>query len=74
MGVAYFQATGANPPNTSKLAAVLEELGAIVPTAGYSARSLSWTLDLRRLGLDQGARTIDIDSFWAEVQRAEQEG
>ncbi|AQZ33447.1 hypothetical protein BHQ29_09200 [Pseudomonas sp. LPH1] len=74
MGVAYFQATGANPPDTSKLAAVLEELGAIVPTAGYSARSLSWTLDLRRLGLDQGAGTIDIDSFWAEVLRAEQEG
>lgn len=23
MGVAYFQATGANPPNTSKLAAIL---------------------------------------------------
>jgi len=74
MGVAYFQATGANPPNTSKLAAVLEELGAIVPTAGYSARSLSWTLDLRGLGLDQGARTINIDSFWAEVLRTEQEG
>lgn len=74
MGVAYFQATGANPPNTSKLAAVLEELGAIVPAAGYSPRSLSWTLDLRRLGLDQGARTLDIDSFWAEVLRAEQEG
>jgi hypothetical protein len=74
MGVAYFQATGANPPNTSKLAAALEELGAIVPAAGYSPRSLSWTLDLRRLGLDQRARTLDIASFWAEVLGAEQEG
>lgn len=74
MGVAYFKATHANPPNSSKLAAVLEELGAIVPTPGSSLRPLTWTLNLGRLGLDREVPELDLDSFWAEVLRAEQEG
>ena len=73
MGVAYFKATHANPPNSSKLAAVLEELGAIVPTPGSSLRPLTWTLNLGRLGLDREVPELDLGSFWAEVLRAEQE-
>ena len=73
MGVAYFKATGSNPPNSSKLAAVLEELGAIDRSQDHSPRSLTWTLNLGWNGLDREVPKLDLGSFWAEVLRAEQE-
>lgn len=46
IGTAYFAATGTsgNPPDTSKLAVILEELGAIIPVDPSKFRGRRWTI------------------------------
>ena len=46
IGTAYFAATGksGNPPDTSKLAVILEELGAIIPVDPSKFRGRRWTI------------------------------
>lgn len=73
IGRAYFDVTRGNPPDTSKLAAVLEELGAIIPASGYGPRSLAWTLNLEKLLPDSEVCMLSIGPFWAEVLRVEQD-
>ncbi|MGC9561415.1 hypothetical protein [Brachymonas sp. M4Q-1] len=46
IGTAYFAATGksGNPPDTSKLAVILEDLGAIIPVDPSKFRGRRWTI------------------------------
>jgi len=59
MGTAYYKATRNNPPNTSKLAAVLEDMQIIVPVL-TPEKGMHWTLnqELQQMQNQQG--TIDV--------------
>lgn len=66
MGTAYFQATDRNPPETSKLAAVLEELDIIIPFNPAPAKGMHWTLNTHLLGLNQPQDQVNISSILGE--------
>jgi hypothetical protein len=47
LGTAYFRATKQNPPDTSRLGAVLEDIGVFEPCLTPPAPSTHWTLDIQ---------------------------
>ena len=63
IGRAYFDATRGNPPDTSKLAAVLEELGAIVPACQWPLiLTHFWPIKLTHLGTANRQFSASADS------------
>ncbi len=60
LGTAWFKALDRNPPESSKVAAVLEELGVLLPTDSASARGLQWVLNATLLEIDEGEEKVDI--------------
>jgi len=59
-GSAYYDATERNPPDTSKLAAVLEEVGAIIPFEAHLQRGMHWILNVDLLGLKAPDASVNI--------------
>lgn len=47
LGTAYFIATGGNPPNTSRLGAVLEDMGVFEACFNPPSPGTHWTFDIR---------------------------
>lgn len=60
LGTAWFKALGKNPPESSKVAAVLEEIGILLPDDSTSARGLHWVLNATLLDLDKLEGKVDI--------------
>ena len=62
LGTAYFTASAShkNPPDTSRLAAILEEIGAFTAHAVPNSKSLHWTLNRDALGLEASNNTVRI--------------
>ncbi|HEV3431553.1 MAG TPA: hypothetical protein VG320_27055 [Paraburkholderia sp.] len=58
LGVAYVQAGGNNAPNTSKLAAILQDLDVFEPCFDRPGPGRHWTLNLEALGLVDGKVNI----------------
>lgn len=60
VGSAYFQATGKNPPNTSRLVAVLEDLAILSRFVPAPKKGLHWTINANLLNLNCRKDRIDI--------------
>jgi hypothetical protein len=58
LGTAYFMATRKNPPNTSRLGAVLEDIGVFEPCLNPPLPATHWTLTNIRLREDRGESDI----------------
>lgn len=73
LGTAYFKATGKPAPHSSKLAAILEELGLFVRYRQSGTNALHWILDYQALGFDTAASPIDMRVVLARLQQVESE-
>lgn len=60
LGTAYFKATGKGAKNTSRLAAMLEELGVINRVVPSPARGMHWTLNTALLQLASPEASVNI--------------
>ncbi len=60
LGACYFKVTQNNPPDTSKLAAVLEEVGVIVRAKSAQSRGLHWRLETDRLRSSESSGRFDV--------------
>lgn len=65
LGRAYFDITnGSNPPDTSRLAAVLEECGVIVPVDIRVRKGRLWTVNPKFFASAEGSASLDIVRIW----------
>ncbi len=63
LGSIYFEKLRRNPPDTSKLAAILEDIALLNPITAPGRRELMWTLDWGRLDLNANSTTVDIRRY-----------
>ena len=69
LGAIYFGLTGRNPPDTSKLAAILEDLTVITPVSLGRQKNLQWTLNGSALDLHKGSKEINIRRLFEKAQK-----
>jgi hypothetical protein len=65
LGRAYFQSTCKNPPNTSRLAAILEDFGVIVPVDIRVRKGRLWTVSPKFFSSAEGSASLDIALIWS---------
>lgn len=73
LGTAYFKATGKPAPHSSRLAAILEELGLCIRDRRPGTNALHWRLDYKALGFDTPTSPIDMRTVLARLQQVESE-
>lgn len=66
MGTAYYQATGLNPPDSSRLAAILEDLR-VITRADVPANGMHWRLNRQLLQLNEPDASLDINPVLQDI-------
>ncbi|WP_211296944.1 hypothetical protein [Malikia spinosa] len=64
LGWAYAKSVNGNPPDTSRLAAILEECGVIVPVDIRVRKGRLWTVNPKFFASAEGSASLDIVRIW----------
>jgi hypothetical protein len=73
LGTAYFKATGKPAPHSSRLAAILEELGLFTRERRPGTNALHWRLNYQALGFDTLMCPIGMRTVLTRLQQVESE-
>lgn len=68
LGTTYFELTHKNPPDTSKLAAILEDLCIFIPVDAAQNRGRNWVLNVDALGRNNDSIVVDIRSYLERIE------
>lgn len=73
LGVAYYQTCQRNPPDTSRLAAVLEDQQILLRVHVENSRGLHWKINSDLLGLSSKVSVVDVRSILNQIRERDAE-